>query len=194
MQLKNPYQRVYKSSGRGTKSSSSIFRYKCSAVGEKIQCPSFYKIEKLGRGSVFYVTFSIVHNHHIHQQLFLSNRGRMIVKKILIKRIENISNNIILNSETIVEEIHTSLISEEEDIGTVRAIITKKYVTSRLEKLSTEIESQLNFCDLVLKPSDDLWKDNLSLDNMHNVIILLNPQILIFQIPLILLRLLDLRI
>ena len=43
-----------------------------------------------------------------------------------VKRIENISNNIILNSGAIAEEIHTSLISEGEDIGTVRAIITKK--------------------------------------------------------------------
>lgn len=171
------YQHVYNSGGHITANSSSIFRFKCNAIGETINCPSFYKIEKLSRGSIFKITFSIIHNHHLHQRVSLSKKSKEVVKEIILKRLKETNSNTVSNSESIMEEIHQILSELGENIDIIRAIITRKYITSRLGMLSAEMEKKLKFRDLLLKPFQELWEGVLCFDKMLNVIILLEPQI-----------------
>ena len=178
LQVKYSYRRLYGESGLKGVKNTSIFRFNCGALGETVKCPSFYKFENLGRGLTWRVTFSIIHNHHKAQRTYLSRKAKEIIKKILICKLEEITFQVTPDYEAIMREVHTKLLSMGEDKDTVRAVVTRRYISSRFGTLSTEYGNPKNFSSLLLKPFEELKTDKHDLDHMKKIKIILPPQVL----------------
>ena len=128
-------------------------------MGEKTICPSFFKFQKSGRGQIWEVVFCPVYNHHQQNQLSMSKEHLAKVKEILLTKLDDIIHILNPNYSVIRDKVRNELISMGANKDAVYAIITRKYISSRLWTLSNEFEkktsSSIKFLNLLPSTQKD---------------------------------------
>ena len=174
----NSYKSKYSPEGRKSNNKKTTNIFTCNNLGNKFNCPSFFKFIKSSNNFDFTVSFSLVHNHSEYTRKSLPANIRTELRAILENYEKHTYIDNLEKKDILLKTTRKKLSQLTNDPDAIYAIITKRYLNAQLASISNYLERPSNFITLFMSAIENINLGDLQLEKLSEITILVAPKII----------------